>query len=148
MVGWICRYHMLDETNHVPVEAVTKENDGEPVLKALQDLIADDAKAQAIGKAAQHLALEVLHPDNVDRQALDSAPLIPLLFASSHCGNKIFPASDVYNRDAHHESLAMFSASQRGPVSHSCSQEDAELEVQLCNTQSYECWKAVLNQAR
>lgn len=63
---------MLDETNHVPVEAVTPANDGQPVLKALKDLLADDAKARAIGKAGQHLATEVLHPDNVDRQAISS----------------------------------------------------------------------------
>ena len=61
---------MLDETNHVPVEAVTASNDGEPVLSALKALMADDAKAKAIGKAGQHLATEVLHPDNVDRQVL------------------------------------------------------------------------------
>ena len=67
---------MLDESNHVPVEAVTPANDGEPVLDALKALMADDAKAQAIGKAGQHLAIEVLHPDNVDRQDLHRQPYV------------------------------------------------------------------------
>ena len=58
---------MLDESNHMPVAAVTAENDGEPVLKALAALMANDTQAQALGRAGQHLALEVLHPDNVDR---------------------------------------------------------------------------------
>lgn len=62
-----CRYHLLNDSNHVAVEAITKENDGVTVLKALEALKADEAHAKAIGAAAKHLALEVLHPDNVDR---------------------------------------------------------------------------------
>lgn len=61
------RYHLLDESNHVPTELATKENDGLPILQALLELRADESRARAIGEAAQHLVLEVLHPANVDR---------------------------------------------------------------------------------
>lgn len=60
-------YHMLDETNHIPVERTSPENRGAPILSALKKLKADESRAERIGKAAQHLVLEVLHPDNVDR---------------------------------------------------------------------------------
>ena len=58
---------MLDETNHVPVVPVTAANYGEPVLTALKALIANETWAQEVAKAGQHLAQEILHPDNIDR---------------------------------------------------------------------------------
>jgi len=58
---------MLDETNFVAVERTSLENRGEPILRALKELKADESKAERIGKAAQHLVFEVLHPDNIDR---------------------------------------------------------------------------------
>jgi hypothetical protein len=61
---------MLDETNHIPVERTSPENRGAPILSALKKLKADESRAERIGKAAQHLVLEVLHPDNVDRSVL------------------------------------------------------------------------------
>ena len=58
---------MLDETNHLSIQALTRENDGESLIAAVEELHRDPAKAEAIGKAAQHLGREVLHPDNIDR---------------------------------------------------------------------------------
>ena len=64
---------MLDTTNHIPVASITAENQGEPLLRAFEALHADDDRARSIGAAAQHLILDVMHQDNIDRLALPSA---------------------------------------------------------------------------
>ena len=60
---------MLDDTNVIPVESITAENQGEPLLRAFEALHADDDRARRIGAAAQHLILDVMHQDNIDRLA-------------------------------------------------------------------------------
>ena len=65
---------MLDErpdtANYIPVPSITPENQGEPLLRAFEALHADDDRARRIGAAAQHLILDVMHQDNIDRLAL------------------------------------------------------------------------------
>lgn len=68
---------MLDDTNFVAVEATSPKNRGEPILSALRELKADESKAERIGKRAQHLVFEVLHPDNIDRSFLLTEVILP-----------------------------------------------------------------------
>jgi hypothetical protein len=104
---------MLDEKNFVPVERTSPQNQGKPILAALKELKADQGRAKAIGKAGQHLVMEVLHGDNIDR--LVATALLPggwLQFSSfasltsssepasmhAHTGR---PSQGIYSRGRH-----------------------------------------------
>ena len=45
------------------------ENEGEPVLTAVEGLRANQSWAQEVAAAGRHLASEILHPDHVARCA-------------------------------------------------------------------------------
>ena len=53
----------------MPADSATRENQGRPLLDSLAALHANQTRAEAIGRAGRHLAMEILHPDNVARQA-------------------------------------------------------------------------------
>ena len=55
----------------VRADSASQENQGRPLLDSLAALHANHTRAEAIGRAGRHLAMEVLHPDNVARQASD-----------------------------------------------------------------------------
>ena len=61
-------YHMLeDQKNIVFTEENNWNNNGEPLIRAVKDLAANQTKAQQIAAAGRHLGAEVLHPDNIKR---------------------------------------------------------------------------------
>lgn len=60
----------LKRSAWVCADSASKENDGRPLLDSLAGLHANQSRAEGIGEAGRHLAMEVLHPNNVARYNL------------------------------------------------------------------------------
>ena len=48
-------------------DSISWENQGEPMLRAVDQLRSNSTWAESMGVAAQQLVTTVLHPDNVER---------------------------------------------------------------------------------
>lgn len=61
-------FHLLkDRENILYTEEVNWDNWGEPVLRAMKEVQANETWAHSMAESAKYLAAEVLHPDNIAR---------------------------------------------------------------------------------